>query len=186
LDKSEALRRWEIERRTFIETCIVPRLHDAACQDQVPALLPWINQEIESRTLSPAPSIGRRVADFRLPTSTPRSNFDDEIDASQYGAYCAEQLRSRAWSVQIIPSPNGRTTNILAERAGQKAFVQCRRANGILGIQAVQDVSAEKDKYAVDSVALVSNAQFSRAAQQLSSANGVRLLDHDALLAFEC
>ena len=79
------------------------------------------------------------------------------------------------------PASGDQGADIVAEQAGIRLVVQCKRYGRPVGNGAVQEIAAAMRYWSADRAAVVSNAGFTPAARKLAAATGVLLLHHDAL-----
>ncbi|WP_019906140.1 restriction endonuclease [Methylobacterium sp. 77] len=102
-------------------------------------------------------------------------------DGIAYERFCAEALREAGWSARPTKASGDQGADVVAERAGTRLVLQCKRYTKPVGNAAVQEVAAAARYWQADMAAVVSNAGFTPAARRLSGATGVLLLHHDAL-----
>jgi restriction system protein len=173
---------WEREKAMFAHSRLSARLHEAGYLDMLPALMPAVDMEIERQTnaafeASPvAAAAGSYHTDYAAET--------DEIDPdlSTYVTRCTSLLENAGWKTEPGTTGTARGIDILAERDGRKLLLQCKGGGTPVGVEAVQRVFALKDRGRLDIAAIVSHAPFTRAAQQMASANGVHALHDDGLM----
>ncbi|WP_082487553.1 restriction endonuclease [Methylobacterium sp. Leaf89] len=156
---------WERERTYFAERTVVPQLEARGRGDEIDGAWDDILVIIE------------RVADgVQLP---------DESEAPEegiaYERYCAGRLREAGWNARATQASGDQGADIVAEQAGTRLVVQCKRYGRPVGNGAVQEIAAAMRYWSADMAAVVSNAGFTPAARKLAAATGVRLLHHDAL-----
>ncbi|GJE17850.1 restriction endonuclease [Methylobacterium marchantiae] len=102
-------------------------------------------------------------------------------DGIAYERFCAEALREAGWSARPTKASGDQGADVVAERAGIRLVLQCKRYTKPVGNAAVQEAAAAARYWQADMAAVVSNAGFTPAARKLSGATGVLLLHHDAL-----
>ena len=69
--------------------------------------------------------------------------------------------------------------DVIAQRDGIIYAIQCKRYNGPVGIDAVQQVYAGRDFYECNVAIVLTNSYFSKAAQRLADKIGVVLWDRE-------
>jgi restriction system protein len=173
---------WEREKALFVRSRLSARLGEAGCQDMLPSLMPAIDTEIERQAnASVEPHSSASDADtghaYRA-TAAPEIDHD----LSTFAVRCTSLLQDSGWKTEPGSAGTGKTIDILAERDGHKLLLQCKGGGAPVGVEAVQQVFAMKDGGRVDIAAIVSHAPFTRAAQQMASANGVHALHDDGLM----
>jgi len=171
---------WQREKASFVSSRISPRLRAAGYENLLPSLLSAIDSEIERHANSLVDPI---------PTDTGRIPGDEEngkgaVDAEllNYASHCTALLQNAGWTIDPKPIAYGKAVDILAERDGRKLLLQCKGDSAPVGVEAVQQVHTLKERRQVDIVAIVTHAPFTRAAQQMASANGVHALRDEDLI----
>ena len=91
-------------------------------------------------------------------------------------------MQNAGWTTEPAPTETGRAIDILAERDGRKLLLQCKGDGAPVGVEAVQRAFALMGQLRADIGAIVTHAPFTRAAQQMASANGVHALHDDGLM----
>jgi len=172
---------WAREKATFIDSRIAPRLRDAGYGNLLPALLPTIDTEIERRANALVdPSRSEAAAGTGYLNGADHEAIDPEL--SDYATRCASALQSAGWTTDPSPAAYSKAVDIFAERDGRKLLLQCKGGGAPVGVEAVQQVYTLKDRRHVDIAAIVTHAPFTRAAQQMASANGVHALHDEDLM----
>jgi restriction system protein len=173
---------WEREKALFVHSRLSARLGEAGYRDMLPPLMLAIDTEIERQTNASVepPSFASDV-DSGNAYSAAAPEIDLEL--STFATRCTSLLENAGWKTEPGSTETGKTTiDILAERNGHKLLLQCKGGAAPVGVEAVQQVFAQKDRRRVDVAAIVTHASFTRAAQQMASANGVHALHGDGLM----
>lgn len=102
-------------------------------------------------------------------------------DPVAYEVFIAAELRRHGWSAIVTGRSGDQGTDVVAEKRGLRIVIQCKLYNSPVGNGAVQEAIAGKAFRQADRAAVVSNATFTPAAQQLSNAAGVLLLHHSQI-----
>ena len=158
---------WERERAYFAERSVVPLLE---AHGQVE-----IDDDLWEDILGIVEAVAAGV------------DLPDESEAPEdgiaYERYCAAQLREAGWQARATRASGDQGADIVAEQAGVRLVVQCKRYAKPVGNGAVQEIAAAMPYWSGDMAAVVSNAGFTPAARKLAAAAGVLLLHHDDLAA---
>jgi restriction system protein len=173
---------WEREKTLFVQSRISARLHEGGYQDMLPALMPAIDAEIERQANASVEPTS--FASDAGGTLAYRAAAAPEIDPdlSTFATRCTSLLQNAGWKTEPGSAGTGKAIDILAERDGHKLLLQCKGGGAPVGVEAVQQVFALKDRRRIDVAAIVTHAPFTRAAQQMASANGVHALNDDGLM----
>ncbi len=105
----------------------------------------------------------------------------DIISGEHYETLCRNLLQAQGWRVDTTPVTGDQGADLIAEADGCRIVIQCKFYSRPVGNKAVQEAHAALGFHAGDRAAVVSNASFTRAAQELARATGVLLLHHDQL-----
>ena len=105
----------------------------------------------------------------------------DIISGEHYETLCRNLLQGRGWSVETTPMTGDQGADLIAEGYGRRVVIQCKFHARPIGNKAVQEAYAAVGFHGGDAAVVVSNASYTRSAQQLAEANGVLLLHHDQL-----
>lgn len=103
------------------------------------------------------------------------------LDPAQFEHYCAEILRDGGWDVRITQASGDQGIDLIANRDGVKAVIQCKKYSRPVGNGAVQEIIAGKQFEQAAIAAVVSNSTFTPSAKQLANATGVHLLHYTEL-----
>ncbi len=156
---------WLRERDYFIERTILPQV-DA-----------WVYaEEAQTHWETMSDIVERAACRVRLPpeTSAPENGI-------AYERYCAELLDRAGWRAHATSASGDQGADVVAERAGIRLVLQCKRYGKPVGNAAVQEIAAAAHYWTADMSAVVSNAGFTPSARKLARATGVHLLHHDEL-----
>ena len=105
----------------------------------------------------------------------------DIISGEHYETLCRNLLQGRGWNVETTPMTGDQGADLIAEARGRRVVIQCKFHARPIGNKAVQEAYAAVGFHGGDAAVVVSNASYTRSAQQLAEANGVFLLHHDQL-----
>ena len=126
----------------------------------------------------------RRVDQSALTTLSNPAVYSPDMDPVHYELYCALQLKRAGWATKPTAKTGDQGVDIFAERGGVTLVVQCKLYSGSVGNAAVQEVIAGRVFYRADLAVVVSNARFTKSAQQLAGMSGVTLLHHSQLPSY--
>ncbi len=100
----------------------------------------------------------------------------DDMDPIEFERHCAEAMRLAGWSAETTKGSGDQGVDVVAERAGIRVVLQCKRYNTSVGNKAVQEAFAAKTFARAQHAAVVTNSQFTPAARALAASTGVLLL----------
>jgi hypothetical protein len=162
---------WFKELAYFLEKVVEPIVIQSG--DKEAALYRAMRQEILSDIESRLAVQANAAGTFTLgPNLTP----------TDYEQYCAQQLRAAGWVANTTKASGDQGTDIVAQKGGVRLVVQCKLFSQPVGNKAVQEVAAARAHEQADCAAVVSNAKYTYAAQQLAATNQVLLLHHGDLM----
>ena len=157
---------WLRERDYFVERTILPLVEERG-----------FAAEAEARFEQMVAIVERVASGQALPES-----IETPEDGVAYERYCADILEEAGWQARPTGASGDQGCDVIAERAGVRLVVQCKRYTRPVGNAAVQEVAAAALHWSGDMAAVVSNAGFTPAARKLAGTTGVLLLHHDDLL----
>ena len=156
---------WLRERAYFVERTILPLVEARGFSDYVDPRFDQMEAIVE-----------RVASGYALPDA-----IDTPEDGVAYERYCAELLGEAGWDARPTGASGDQGCDVIAEKAGVRLVVQCKRYARPVGNAAVQEVAAAALHWSGDMAAVVSNAGFTPAARKLAGTTGVLLLHHDDL-----
>ncbi len=99
-------------------------------------------------------------------------------DGHAFERWVAEALVGFGWEAKVTSGSGDQGIDVLAEMNGKKLGLQCKLYNSPIGNKAVQEAHAGKAYYGLEVVGVLSNASYTRSAEDLATMTGVRLLSH--------
>ncbi|MCV7408385.1 hypothetical protein AWC05_05010 [Mycobacterium florentinum] len=108
----------------------------------------------------------------------------DEIDAMdgvEFEDYVAARMQHAGWEVSFTPAVGDYGVDLIAQKDGQYAAIQCKRYGKAIGVAAVQQVVAGARHHGCTRSIVVSNQEFTTAAKQLAYTHGCQLIGRKAL-----
>ncbi len=98
-----------------------------------------------------------------------------------YERYVSDSLKNLGFTARTTKASGDQGADVLAEKNGVSFAIQCKMYSKPVGNKAVQEANAGRDFYKKDYGVVVSNAKFTKSAQQAASACGVILLNDNML-----
>nr|WP_293315225.1 restriction endonuclease [Mycobacterium sp.] len=99
----------------------------------------------------------------------------------EFEEFVAAQLRTRGWRVAPTASTGDYGVDLIAEKAGIRMAVQCKRLAKAVGVGAVQQVVSGALQHGCHQTVVVTNRGFTKAARQLAATHRCRLVGRDQL-----
>ena len=117
--------------------------------------------------------------------------YTDTMSPIDYEHFCGALLAQVGWSTRVTKASGDQGVDVVAEKAGKRLVIQCKKYSSPVGNGAVQEVHSAKLFERAGYAAVVSNAGYTRSAKELAHATSVHLLHHmdlphiDRLLALD-
>lgn len=165
---------WDRELRGFIKKVIGPALADedirllAPDGDLAGALAVLIDERI-----------GARSAELEA-----QLEFDPDMTPAEFEQWCAARLARSGWRTRTVGGSGDQGADVIAERKGRRAVIQCKLYQSPVGNKAVQEAYAAMTHYSADVAAVITNSGFTPSARRLSATTGVVLLLHSEIDRF--
>ncbi len=106
----------------------------------------------------------------------------DRMEGHEFESYCAKVLKKNGFrSIQVTQGSSDYGADIIAKKHGRKWVVQCKRYSTVVGSTPVQEISAAMQYYNAKKAAVITNSTFTANAKRLAKANGILLIDGEAL-----
>lgn len=104
------------------------------------------------------------------------------MDGVDFENFCSKWLRKEGYKkIRTTPISGDYGIDLLAEKGGVTYGIQCKRWKDTVGIGAVQEACAGIAYYSCDKAMVITNSEFSQAAENLAEANGVDMIDGETL-----
>ena len=111
----------------------------------------------------------------------------DLMEGHEFEYYCAELLKNHGFQeVEVTKGSGDFGADILAEKDGVSYAIQCKRYDGPVGVNAIQEVYAGKDYYDCMVGAVMTNQYFTTPAVEAAKKLKILLWDRDYLEAMAC
>lgn len=117
------------------------------------------------------------------PPRSVSTNIDD-LGPLEFEQFCADVMSDYGWQSRTTKGSGDQGVDVIAERDGIKAVLQCKKYTSPIGNKAVQEAHAGKVHYNASVAAVVSNMPFTQSAKELASTTGVHLLHYTDLPEF--
>jgi restriction system protein len=105
----------------------------------------------------------------------------DSMDGVAFEDYVATRMQRAGWQVSFTPTVGDYGVDLIVQKDGEYAAVQCKRHGKAVGVAAVQQVVAGARHHGCTRSIVVSNQEFTAAAKQLAYTHGCRLIGRKAL-----
>jgi restriction system protein len=164
---------WRKEYRYFIEKVVKTKL------DRGERQAIRLRREAMLTELVAGP-VERRAAELRASLALP-----DDISPAEFELWCSTALRAAGWSARASGASGDQGADVIAEKEGFMAVLQCKLHRSPIGNKAVQEAFAARRHHGAQAAAVVSNAGFTRSAEALSRTTGVLLCHYSDLSRFD-
>lgn len=194
---------WRRKLADFMETVVLDEVAEADLDRAVPFVYRWypeVRQDDARATryghwhrrmyCSPdgelAEIIDTMVSDYMASDRYRMAAADaDELDADGYELHCAHVLRECGWKAEVMGGSGDQGVDVIAERGKTRIAIQCKKYSRSVGNKAVQEVIGGQMMYRAQAAVVVSNASYTRGAQELARMTRVLLLHHTELLSLD-
>ncbi|HEY0226349.1 MAG TPA: restriction endonuclease [Mycobacterium sp.] len=105
----------------------------------------------------------------------------DGMDGVEFEDYVAARLQRAGWQVSFTPAVGDYGVDLIAQKDGEYAAIQCKRYGKAVGVAAVQQVVSGARHHGCARSIVVSNQEFTTAAKQLAFTHGCQLIGRKAL-----
>ncbi len=121
------------------------------------------------------------VVEAMLQESTGGTAFDEGMSGADFEQFCAEELTKYGWTVRLVGKSGDQGGDLIAEREAHRVVVQCKKYSSPVGNAAVREALAARHFHEGTAACVVSNALYTKAAEQLAATSGVHLLHYSRL-----
>lgn len=162
---NENTTRWEKEKKYFVKNVLKARL------EQKDFL--WINEEELYNLVEQAAIFGGQQLQI--------TDISHITSGTDYEHFCADLLQQAGWDVRVTKASGDQGVDIIGTAPGsdKTAVFQCKFHTKPVGNKAVQEIVAAKIYEGAHAAAVISNAPFTRSAEELAKTTEVVLLHHD-------
>lgn len=110
-------------------------------------------------------------------------NKIDQLEGFEFEDFCVNLLKIDGYEyIQHTQKSFDYGIDIIAEKDNMKCAIQCKRYNGKIGNDAIQEALAGKVYYDCDIAIVLTNSTFTNSAKKLSKSTSVILWDRNTLL----
>jgi hypothetical protein len=109
----------------------------------------------------------------------------DDLDGESYELHCAHVLRECGWKAEVLGGSGDQGADVIAERGKTRVVIQCKKYSRSVSNKAVQEVIGGRAVHRAHAAAVVSNASYTKGAQELARMTKVLLLHHTELLSLD-
>lgn len=199
----EDLSAWDRKLGEFIEGVVLDEVAEADLDRAVPFVYRWYagveqddaratrygrwDRRMYSQPDGPlAVVIEKMVAEYMASDAYRSAAGDaDELDPAAYELHCARVLRECGWSAEVLGGTGDQGVDVIAERGRTRIVIQCKKYSRSVGNKAVQEVIGGRMMHRAQAAAVVSNASYTRSAQELARMTKVLLLHHTELVSLD-
>lgn len=104
------------------------------------------------------------------------STVDLPANGHEFEHWVAEALQGFGWEARATQGSGDQGVDVVAIKDGLSVGIQCKRYSGSVGNKAVQEAFSGAKHMGLDVAAVLTNAEFTRSAKELSASTGVLLL----------
>jgi hypothetical protein len=127
------------------------------------------------------PEIKEHAKQFleKMPVLDPVIPFDPTIyptDGIEFEMWVGKELERFGWVTKITPPSSDQGVDIIAKKNAWEIAIQCKRYEGQVSNDAVQQIVAGKYHYGVPHAAVITNSSYTNSAKALAQSNNVLLL----------
>ena len=106
----------------------------------------------------------------------------EHMDGWEFEEYCASILRKNGFShVEVTRGSGDFGIDVIAEKAGVRYGIQCKKYSGTVGWHAVEEAKAGAEYWECQRAVVLTNSNFSRQALEGAAKIGVELWDGQKL-----
>lgn len=131
------------------------------------------------RRLIEEPVLARaRIIDRQL-------SLTEDLSPQEFERWCERRLAKAGWHTTATGAAGDQGADVLAEKDGVVAVLQCKLYGQPVGNKAVQEAFSAQRHYRADVAAVVTNAAYTPSARALAASTGVLLLHQSDLARFD-
>lgn len=106
----------------------------------------------------------------------------DKMDGIHFEHYLKELFLTQGYKVNVTKAAGDYGADLILKNDKDKILVQAKRYSKNVGIKAVQEIAGAKTYYEGTEAWVVTNSYFTKAAKELASKLGVKLIDREELI----
>lgn len=106
--------------------------------------------------------------------------FDDTMDGLAYERYCAARLSLYGYTNIVVTKDSGDfgADIIATDREGNRVCIQCKKYQGSVSLDAVQEVHTSRSHYGCERAMVITTSTFTPSARQQAQECGVELISN--------
>ncbi|WP_240420281.1 restriction endonuclease [Paenibacillus periandrae] len=108
----------------------------------------------------------------------------DKMDGREFELYLGELFKKHNYEVKVTQASGDYGADLVIAKAGKLIVVQAKRFKSNVGIKAVQEVVGAIAHYKASEAWVITNSDYTDAAQVLAKSNNVRLISREGLIEF--
>jgi Restriction endonuclease len=113
-------------------------------------------------------------------------NFSDDMTPTEFEVFCAGELSVAGWNARVTKQSCDQGVDVVAEKGDMRVVIQCKKYTRPVGNKSVQEITAAKAHEQAHHGIVVTNNEYTLAAKQLASTNGIWLLHYSDLQKLHC
>ena len=125
------------------------------------------------------------VEEVVYPDVVAKTSSVNQMSGEVYEEYCGSILRNAGWIVEVTKNTNDQGVDIIAKIEDKICCIQCKRYSNPVGNKAVQEIYAGTKFYSGTDSVVVSNAGFTKQAEELARSLRVILISDSKLAELE-
>ena len=106
-------------------------------------------------------------------------------DGLAFENWVATNLKKFGWEAKATRGSGDQGLDVIAKKNGRQIGVQCKLYSSNVGNKAVQEIISAKEFFNLDEAAVITNAGYTKSAQDLARACNVHLLTHHDIPRFD-
>ena len=116
----------------------------------------------------------------RANETTLNKDFDEYMDGLAYEKYCAARLKLYGFTNIMVTKGSGDfgADIIATDKDGKRVSIQCKKYQGSVGLDAVQEVHTSRSHYGCERAMVITTSNFTPAARQQARECGVELVSN--------
>lgn len=165
------LRAWNREMMRFYESVIVPKLTRTEIRhitDRARKTGRPFKLRLDRKIVARARAIEKRT------------HFQAGMTPRDFEVWCTRTLTAAGWKATTTKSSGDQGADVLVEKGGIRAVIQCKLYSKAVGNKAIQEAFTAQKHYRANASAVVTNSTFTPSARELANSTRVLLLHvHD-------
>jgi restriction system protein len=106
----------------------------------------------------------------------------DHMSGTAFEELLLVHFQAQGYAGTLTQETGDYGADLVLEKAGTRVVVQAKRWKNVVGVAAVQEITAAMKYYGAEKGMVVTNSVFTGNAYQLAQANGIELVDREKLI----